>query len=318
VKVQVFVGCGLAIIANRKPRVDPTSIYLLAIPAALYLRASHVLSRRGYRIPALQSACWFAGLSAIGAALLSPLDHLGDTDLVSAHMAQHLLMMDIAAPLLVLGLRSPVYAFMLPRALLVPLARSRVVRTAFRFIRKPLVAASIFVLTMWIWHLAPAYDGALSSPVLHALQHQCFLLAGMIFWLPLLEPWHRRVPGGLWKIGYVAGTRLLTMFVGFALVATTDPIYAGFYGGRALQHGISPIDDQQMAGALMMVVDIVIMLGALIFFFMRTSQDDSLSGRDHPPMPSDITEADLEAAAARERGVAVRSSAPAGGGVELG
>lgn len=277
-----------------------------------------MLSKRGYRIPPLQAACWYAGLTAIGVALLSPLDHLGDTDLVWAHMGQHLLMMDLAAPLLLLGLRSPVYAFMLPRPLLVPLARSRVIRAIFAFIRKPLVAAAIFVLTMWLWHLAPAYDAALRSPILHALQHQCFLIAGMIFWLPVLEPWHRRVPGGFWKIGYIAGTRLMTMFVGFALVATTNPIYDGFYGNRSTLHGITPLDDQQMAGTLMMVVDIVIMLGALVFFFMRTSQDDQRSGRDHPPMPADITDDELAAAAARERGTAQRSSAPAGTGVELG
>lgn len=298
--------------------MDPTSAYLLVLPTALYLRASHVLAKRGYAIPPLQQACWFFGLTAIAVALLSPLDHLGDTDLVSAHMAQHLLMVDLAAPLLVLGLRSPVYAFMLPRALLVPVARSRMLRAVFRFVKKPVAAAIIFVFTMWTWHLAPAYDEALRSPILHALQHQCFLLAGMIFWLPALEPWHRRVPGGLWKIGYIAGTRLFSMFVGFALVATTNPIYAGYYGARATRHGLTPLDDQQMAGSLMMVIDIVIMLGALVFFFLRTSQDDQRSGRDHPPMPADITEADLAAAAARERGVTERPSASAGTGVELG
>jgi cytochrome c oxidase assembly factor CtaG len=298
--------------------MDPTALYLVVLPAALYVRASHVLSKRGYRIPPLQQACWYGALVALGAATVSPLDQLGETDLVSAHMAQHLLIMDIAAPLLVLGLRSPVYAFMLPRPLLVPLARSQTVRSVFGFVRKPFVAATIFVLTMWLWHLAPAYEGALRSPLLHGIQHQCFLLAGMIFWLPVIEPWHRRVPGGLWKIGYIGGTRLLTMFVGFALVATPDAIYSGFYGDRALDHGLSPLDDQQMAGTLMMVADIVIMVGSLVFFFMRTSQEDAETGRDHPPMPADITEQDLAAAAARERGVSEPPAATAGTGPKLG
>ena len=70
----------------------------------------------------------------------------------------------------------------------------------------------------------------------------------MIFWQPVIEPGHRRVPGGLWKIGYIFGVRLLTMFVGFALVATPDAIYSGFYGQRATGHGLTPIDDQQLAG----------------------------------------------------------------------
>ena len=75
-------------------------------------------------MPALQQAAWFGGLALMGVALLSPLDSLGETDLLSAHMAQHLLIADLSAPLLVIGLRSPVYAFLLPRSMFAALARS--------------------------------------------------------------------------------------------------------------------------------------------------------------------------------------------------
>jgi putative membrane protein len=281
--------------------LDLTALHLILLGAALYLRATYVLRHRGYRVPPLQQACWFGALTAIGFALESPLDDLGDADLVSAHMAQHVLLIDVAAPLLILGLRSPVYAFMLPPTLLAPLARNRVLRRVFRSARRPLVAAAIFIATIWIWHLAPAYEAALESPLMHALQHQCFLLAGMIFWLPVLEPWHRRVPGGLWKIGYVGGTRLLSMFVGFALVATRHPIYESFYGSRSLEHGLSPLSDQQLAGTLMMVADVSIMLGALVFFFLRTAQDEE-DGQTRSDLPSDISAEELAAAAAREAG----------------
>jgi cytochrome c oxidase assembly factor CtaG len=223
-------------------------------------------------------------------------------------MGQHLLVADIAAPLLVLGLRSPVYAFMLPRVLFTPLARSHPLRAAFRFVQKPLVAAAIFVATMWLWHLAPAYEGALGSPVLHAVQHQAFLLAGMIFWIPVIEPRYRRVPGGLWKIGYIGGTRLLTMFVGFGLVATRQPVYEGFYGDRATEHGLSALDDQQIAGGLMMVVDIAIMLGSLVFFFLRSASDEAHGGRREPSLPADISPEALAAAAERESGPARRGN----------
>ena len=127
--------------------MDLTAIYLLLLPAALYLRALRVLGRRGYRVPPLQSACWFGGLTLMGIALLSPLDRLGETDLLSAHMAQHLLIGDLAAPLILLGLRSPVYAFLLPRPLLVPIARSDRLRRLFRFLRQPWVAAPIWIVT---------------------------------------------------------------------------------------------------------------------------------------------------------------------------
>src|SRR3954469_2246242 len=92
--------------------VDLTAIYLLGLPAFLYVRALRILKRRGRRVPVWQQAAWFGGLGLTGVALLSPLDHLGDTDLLSAHMAQHLLIADLSAPLLLIGLRWPVYPFL--------------------------------------------------------------------------------------------------------------------------------------------------------------------------------------------------------------
>src|ERR671925_1317917 len=114
--------------------MDITAVYLLLLPAALYVRAVRVLRRRGYRVPLAQQLCWYAGLALIGVALFSPLDELGETDLLSAHMGQHLLLGDIAAPLLLLGLRSPMHAFVLPRPVLVPVARSKRFRRLLRFL----------------------------------------------------------------------------------------------------------------------------------------------------------------------------------------
>jgi putative membrane protein len=253
--------------------VDPTAIYLLFLPTVLYLRATRVLRRRGYTVPPLQQACWFGGLTAIGVALLSPLDHLGETDLVSAHMGQHLLLGDIAAPLLLLGLRSPVYAFVLPRPVLVPIARSKPLRRLLRFLTRPWVAAPLWFLILYGWHIAPSYDAALNHPVLHALQHQSFLVGSLLVWYAVLEPTHRRVPGGLWKIGYITGVRFVGMILGFALIVITHPIYSGFYGDRALAHGFTPYQDQQLAGGIMMGFDVMVMMAALIFFFMRSADD---------------------------------------------
>jgi putative membrane protein len=253
--------------------VDPTALYLLFLPTVLYLRAARVLRRRGYVVPPLQQACWFLGLTAIGAALLSPLDHLGDTDLVSAHMGQHLLLGDIAAPLLLLGLRSPVYAFMLPRPLLVPIARSQRFRRLLRFVTRPWVAAPLWILILYGWHLAPSYEAALRHPILHALQHQSFLVGSLLVWYAVLEPTRRRVPGALWKIAHITGVRFSGMFLGFALIAIPHAIYSGFYDDRALAHGLSPYQDQQLAGGMMMGLDLIVMMTTLLFFFLRSADD---------------------------------------------
>ncbi|MGH2978137.1 MAG: cytochrome c oxidase assembly protein [Solirubrobacterales bacterium] len=239
----------------------------------LYVRATRILAGRGYRVPALQQVAWFGGLGLMGVALLSPLDSLGETDLLSAHMAQHLLIADLSAPLLVIGLRSPVYAFVLPRSLFSAIARSQRLRAAFRFVKQPWIAAPLWILTLYGWHLAPAYEAALRSPVLHALQHQTFIAVSVLVWLSVLEPARRRVPGELWKIAHIVGVRFAGMFLGMAFVILQRPIYEGFYGQRALEHGLTPAGDQQIAGGLMLAIDFLVMVGALVFFFLRAAED---------------------------------------------
>src|SRR3954469_6799572 len=119
-------------------------VWLLVVET-LYVRALRVLARRGVRVPAGQKVCWHLGLGLQAVAFLSPIASLAD-DLLSAHMAEHLLMADLGAPLLLAGVRTPVLAFFLPRELLVPLARRRRLRAAFRALRHPLVAIPVYTL----------------------------------------------------------------------------------------------------------------------------------------------------------------------------
>jgi cytochrome c oxidase assembly factor CtaG len=253
--------------------LDLTAIYLLGLPTFLYVRALRILRRRGLRVPLWQQAAWFGGLALIGIALLSPLDDLGDTDLVSAHMAQHLLIGDLSAPLLLIGLRWPVYPFLLPRPMAAAIGRSKPIRKTFRFLKFPLVAAGLWLLILYGWHVAPAYDAALRHPVLHALQHQSFVIGSLLVWVPVLEPNKARVPGGLWKIAHITGVRFAGMFLGMAFVIVSHPFYSGFYGDRALQHGLTPNQDQGIAGGMMLGVDFAVMITALIFFFLRSAED---------------------------------------------
>jgi len=252
---------------------DPAVILLFALATYLYVRAVAILGARGYDVPRGQQAAWYGGLALTAVALVGPPDALSE-DLMSAHMAQHLLIADVAAPLLLVGLRTPVLVFYLPRVVLVPLARRRRLRTAFRFARKPLVAIAIYVIVLYTWHFAFAFEGALRSPVLHALQHESFVLASLLVWWPALEPKRRRLRGELWKIGHIMGCRLAGMFLAMAFIIASTPFYAGYYGERPqTEHGIDPLLDQQIAGGLMMGLDLAIMFFALGFFFFRAAQD---------------------------------------------
>jgi putative copper resistance protein D len=222
-------------------------------------------------VPRLQQAAWYTGVGLIAVGLLGPLDSLAK-EMMTAHMGQHLLIADLAAPFLLVGMRSPVLVFLPPRAVLVWLAHRRRLRALFRLLRRPLVALPLFAAIYYTWHFAFAFEAALRHDWIHALQHQSFLLIAMLAWWPLIEPLKRSTPGDLWKIGYVLGMRVLTMFVAVAFVVSRHPAYA-FYADKGNTHGLTPLSDQQLAGGLMLSVDIIVMMVGLGYFFWRASTE---------------------------------------------
>jgi cytochrome c oxidase assembly factor CtaG len=251
---------------------DPAVIVLILLGTGLYVRAVRVLGGRGYRVPVGQQVAWHSGMALTALGLLSPIDTLGD-DLLSAHMAEHLLIADLAAPFFLIGIRSPVYAFILPRPLLVTVARRHGLRRFFRFIRRPVVAVPIWIVILYGWHFAFLFDAALRHPLLHALQHEFFVAGSVLVWWSVIDPKRRRLPGELWKVPYILGARLPGMLLGMAFIVMSSPAYAAYYGERARDHGLSPLTDQQIAGGMMMALDLFVMLFCLGFFFYRSAQD---------------------------------------------
>ena len=242
----------------------------LIVAETLYVRALRVLGRRGVRVPRGQIVLWHLGLGLQGVALLSPIGAAAD-ELLSAHMVEHILLADLGAPLLLAGIRNPVLAFFLPRDVLVPLARSRRIRGAFRTLRRPLVALPVYTVVLYGWHLGFAFEGAVRHELVHVAQHASFIFAGMLVWWSALEPKRRQLHGDLWKIGHILGARMIGMFLGMAFVLIREPVYAGVYG-TGERRGISALADQQTAGAMMVAVDILIMVFALAFFFWQAAR----------------------------------------------
>ena len=245
---------------------QPGPALALVALAVLYIRAVRVLGGRGFRVAVAQQAFWWVGWATLSAAFFSPLDEQA-LEHVSAHMAQHVLMADIAVPLMLVGVRNPVLQNFLPRPILEPLARRRGLRSFFRRLRNPMLAIPVYTFVLYAWHLGPAFTAALENPYVHGLQHQSFIAASALVWWPLLEPNRRRMPGELWKIPYVVGARLPTMFLGMGFVVAQTPFYKDFYG-------TSDVSDQQLGGAIMMVVDILTLLIVLTAVFWRSASDD--------------------------------------------
>lgn len=233
--------------------------------ALLYVRACGILKARGRTVPRWQRACWFAGLGLILIATQTFLDPVGERALLSMHMAQHLLLADLPAPLLLIGVRAPVLYFFWPRPVLVTAARSRPLRSVWKQLRRPPVALSIWLVTLYAWHVPAAYEAALSNRLVHDLEHVTFALTGVLAWWPLLDPTHHRVEGRVWKVLYVIAARTIGGVLGVMLVAWPTQIY-GSYGDAATAYGVSPLTDQQIAGAMMMFVDsVIVVVGATWF-----------------------------------------------------
>ena len=260
--------------------MDAGALIAIVVAEVLYLRAVRVLRARGYDVPLWQQTAWHGGIVLTAIGLLSPIDGLGE-ELLSAHMAQHLLIADLAAPLLLVGLRSPVYVFLLPRPALVTVARRHRLRRVFRMLRRPLVAIPVYVILLYGWHVGVMFEAALESPVVHLVQHWSFVFGSVLVWWAPLDPKRRRLHGELWKIGHILGARLAGMMLGMAFLVMRTPAYDQ-YRDSAGAHGLSPLGDQQLAGAMMLGLDFLVMMFALCLFFWASARDADQAAATRP------------------------------------
>lgn len=245
----------------------------LALIGVLYTRAVRVLGRRGYRVPVGQQLFWWTGFACMFLAFFGPLGAQADK-LVWAHMAEHIVLADIGVPLMLIGIRNPVLQNYLPPPVLEPLARRRGLRRFFSRLRNPMLAIPVYTIVLFAWHAGPLFTAALRNDYVHALQHECFIAFSALAWWPVIEPNHRRMPGQLWKIPYIVGLRLPTMFLGMGFIVSQSPFYTSYYGTGTRPGGISPVSDQQLGGGIMMAVDVIILMVVLTVVFWRAASDD--------------------------------------------
>jgi putative membrane protein len=228
---------------------------VLAGLAAAYACGWLRLRAAGHTPPLWRLALYALGLTAVTAALLSPLDDLAAARF-SAHMGQHLLLTMMAAPLLLLGNPLPLVLWGLPSRARRPLAatlrpRARL-RAALSALTSLPVAGVLHVTTLWIWHLPFLYDAAVEHEVVHALEHATFFATAILFWWPIIQPAPRLRP---WPH---PGFRILYLLVATAqntalgmLLAVPERAFYPHYVRLAVTLGISAVDDQMLGGGLM-------------------------------------------------------------------
>jgi putative membrane protein len=255
---------------------DPAVLLITAAAALLYYLGLRRRTTRGGSATNRQAWCFGAGLGTLLIALISPIDE-ASASLFSAHMVQHLLLIAVGAPLLVLGepATAMLWAFPLPsRRRIGGIERSRTIRTIWHWLTKPVVAWCLATLTLWIWHAAALFEAALRSEPVHALEHFCLLTSWMLFWQVLIE--RRSRLSDLGKIGYLLATIVQSTALGIALVFSSTPWYAT-YAARAPEWGLPAATDQQLAGLVMWIPAGTLYLGVALMLMARM-----LMGGDQP------------------------------------
>jgi cytochrome c oxidase assembly factor CtaG len=237
----------------------PQIILLLVGLGVLYGVGWRRLRERGSRQLATRwrRNVFMAGLVVLGLAMLSPIEVLQEL-FFSVHMVQHILIMMVGAPLLMVGDPYPFLAWGLPArarpALKALMARDAPFRQLLRRFGTPWICWALYVGSQWVWHIPAAYDAALSSEVLHIAEHMAFFVTALMVW------WHvtgaaPRLQGRLGygqRIGFLLAALASNEALGVSISFAAEPLYS-HYLNLPRMWGISVLDDQTLGGALMWV-----------------------------------------------------------------
>lgn len=235
---------------------DPVLSIVLALGTWTYLRGVLRLRRRkgaACLVNRRHLGAFIMGMLCLAVALLSPLDLLSE-QLAWGHMVQHMLLMTVAAPLIILGAPLPIWLWGLSpanRRMTIWLwRRGQNWPIPWKLLWQPVLPWTLFAVAIWVWHLPVLYQAALRQPVVHDLQHLTFFGTACLFWRPLLDPLSRFRIDGVTASVMLFATTLHSTILGVLMTLAPTPWYPD-YLGRTTWWGISPLEDQQLAGLIM-------------------------------------------------------------------
>lgn len=238
--------------------IPATASLALLLTAVVYVRGWILLWRAGVPFPPPWRAISFLlGLLSLWVALASPCDTFSPF-ILTAHMLQHMLLMMVAPPLILLGAPLlplvkglPVFA---AREFAGPFLRWRLANRIGTWVTNPLVALLLMGGVMFAWHTPRLYELALASSAWHQVEHACFFTASLIFWWPVVQPWPSQAQWPRWAmIPYLLLGDLQNTVLSAILVFSDRVIYPSYAVMPRLFH-FSAQQDQAAAGAIMWVV----------------------------------------------------------------
>lgn len=257
---------------------------LLTLTAALVLYlvgVASVSAGPSSRLERWRVGAFLLGIAVLGSALMSPIDSLAPS-LFYVHMIQHLLLMLVASPLLVLG--KPAVAYR--AALAARFSKSERILDSSAWRATTGVALNLVLVgiantvVIWAWHLPNLYEAAIRNDLVHAFEHAGFVAVSLPFWAVVLQGTKTRGPAG--RIFLVFGVALQSSALGAIIAFAGSPLYSLEVLGTPAW-GLTPMEDQQLAGALMWVLPGILylttMVGVLFIWFKRM---ESLSPAPSP------------------------------------
>jgi len=255
--------------------LSPGVLLGAAIAAGLYLRRWRAVRSSGSPRAVAEAPVWrlcsFIGSIALAmVALVSPIDALAD-QLFFAHMVQHMLLLDLAPILGILGFT---------KVILRPVTRSvaELERRA-GLLAHPATAVVLYIGLIWLWHIPAAYDYAVSHPLVHVCEHLTFLAVGSLYWWHLLSPIRARLRlDGMGPVLYMLSSKLFVGALGMGLAFAPSALYP-YYVHHARVWGISAHDDQAIAGLIMALEQSIVMGVALVTLFIRALAESERAQR---------------------------------------
>jgi putative membrane protein len=242
-----------AVLQSWSPSVPLLVATLLA--AFVYLRGwLHLRSASVNVIPAWRAVSFLVGVVLIWVAIGSPLAPF-DEQLLTVHMLQHLLLMTIAPALILVGAPMMPLLHGLPRefvqSVLSPVSRWSGVQLIGRFLSQPALCWMAATAALVGWHIPPAFTLALRSEGWHVAEHASFLVAGFLFWWPVVQPWPSIAVWPQWSILLYLFLATLPCDILSAFLVFSDRVVYPVYFSAPRGFGLSVLEDQECAGALM-------------------------------------------------------------------
>ena len=258
---------------------EPYSVFILLFAGGLYWLALRRIWRAGLRtVPRSYPVSFVLGLTALAMALAGPF-HAYNENSFALHMGQHVIMMLVAAPLLILGRPVQIALWAInPKqsgTVLGPFLRQGWLRGLLTVLTNPIVVVLLLAVNLVVWHLPRFYVAALESTLVHEVEHMLFMGTALLFWWVIIDPvprHHKVRPDHAIAMLFVAGT--VGDLVALYLIFVPDVIYP-FYLASDTLWGISELADQRLGGLIMLVTGTVVFFGATFALIAKNFGDTS-------------------------------------------